>query len=443
MKFYVKSKLSENVSKTPEGFLLCRNVILTHTGPLLYTKGEHPFEDQNDVIITRTPAELFSIKTKASFEGKDITIEHPEDFIDTENYQQLTNGVMFNLRKHSEKVDVDGEMFEALACDFLIKSAEAIEWFEDGGREVSLGYEADWELLEDGKGVHTNIKGNHCALVEAGRAGVNCAIQDSKKERTMTKELAEKFQKMFGKKVEDAIAEKEKEEADKAKDAEKAKDQKISDLEAMVKDLIAKVEGKDKTKDEDKKDKESKDESEDPSAARLAKIEEMLSKLMEKIAGVNSEDEGDSETDEVVAEDEDEDEDDSEGEEANDEECEDEDGSEKVKDSLLSKAEILSPGIQKSKDMVKQALKKAYSSTDGKKVIDSLTNGKGVEKLTGEAELIVFNAAAAALKTKRSNDYASTKVVTIDSFPALAGKNKGSMTPEMINEQNRKFYNNK
>jgi hypothetical protein len=72
MKFFIKTKLSENISETPEGFLLCRNVPLTHTGALVYQKGEHPFDDVNgEMTITRTSDELFSpLNTRLSLLGQ-------------------------------------------------------------------------------------------------------------------------------------------------------------------------------------------------------------------------------------------------------------------------------------------------------------------------------------------------------------------------------------
>ena len=48
MKYFIKTKLSENISETPEGFLLCKNVLLTHTGELKYAPGEHPFDEVNE-----------------------------------------------------------------------------------------------------------------------------------------------------------------------------------------------------------------------------------------------------------------------------------------------------------------------------------------------------------------------------------------------------------
>jgi hypothetical protein len=440
MKFYVKTKLSKNISKTPEGFLLCRNIRLTHTGALRYVHPEHPFgEKYPEVIIKRSPEELFSEATMASFEGKDITIQHPEDFVSPENYQELTHGVLFNIRKSGEQVEVEGEMVDVMLGDALIKSKSAIKLVEeDGEREVSLGYEAAWELISDEEGRHSKIRGNHCAIVSEGRAGKHCAINDHKKEKTFM-DLKEKFKKLFGKSLDEAVAEKEKEE-EKAKDEAEAKEK--EEAEKKAKD------------EEEKKKKESESEDEDESSdleKRLEKVEGMLEKLLKKLDG-SSEDEDkdkdkneDEESEEVV-EDEDEDEeseDESEGcdEDGSEDELEKEDEKKDKASDTMSRAEILAPGIKKTKDIMSKALATAYKTKDGKKVIDSLTGGKEPSKLPKEGVQAVFVAAAEMMKTKRVNDFAVAKIMTIDSFPALKGT--AIKTPEEINKQNAEFYNSK
>ena len=58
-------------------------------------------------------------------------------------------------------------------------------------REVSCGYDADYEQTSPGKGKQSNIIGNHLALVDQGRAGHAYAIQDHKGAKKMD------FKKMF------------------------------------------------------------------------------------------------------------------------------------------------------------------------------------------------------------------------------------------------------
>lgn len=395
----------------------------------------------------------------ASFEGKDITIQHPDEFVGPDNYQELTHGVMFNIRKGSEQIEVDDEMVDPLLGDFLIKSSEAIELVKAGEREVSLGYEAAWELISDEEGRHSKIRGNHCAIVSEGRAGNYCAITDHKKENElMGKEALEKFKKLHGKTVDEAIKEKEAEIAAKAKDSTlaakfkklfgKSVDEAIEEKEKKSEDEEEEKEKEEKPKP--KKKEESEDESEEEQSkedekmkglsSRLDKVEGMLEKLLEKLSASDESEDEESEE----SEDEDESEVVSEDEESEDEMCEDEGSEEEKKpkaNDTLSRAEILAPGIKKSKDIMSKALAKAYKTADGKKVIDALTGGKNPSTLPKTGVQAVFVAAAEMMKTKRVADHASQRITTIDSFPALKGT--AVKTPQEINEMNAKFYNKK
>ena len=51
---------------------------------------------------------------------------------------------------------------------------------EDGKREISCGYDCDYEIDDTGKIYQVNIRGNHIALVDEGRAGHNVRIKDNK-----------------------------------------------------------------------------------------------------------------------------------------------------------------------------------------------------------------------------------------------------------------------
>jgi hypothetical protein len=380
--------------------------------------------------MKREPSELFSPATLASFEGKDVTVQHPEDFVSPDNYQELTNGVLLNVREGKEEIEVEGEKVFPMLGDMLIKAAEAIELVKAGMREVSLGYDAFWELVADGEGRHSKIIGNHCALVDEGRAGKFCAITDSKKENEMfTKEQFESFKKIFkGKSLDEVMKDEEK----KAKDAEEAEKKKEDDDK--------------KTKDaEEAEKKKGNDEKIEKLSSDVAALSKSVGDLLEALKGEKKEeskDEEDSEeSEEIVAEDEESEEDESED-EGSEEDLEDKKKDKKTGDSaLLSKAEILAPGIKQSKDIKKVALATAYKTADGKKIIDTLTGGKKLAEISGDAENAIFNAASEMMKAKRVKDHAAERITTIDSFPSLKGE--GSKTAEDINKQNAAFYNSK
>jgi hypothetical protein len=177
MRFYVEEQLSEHMAETPEGFLLCLGVPITRTGEFLYKANEVPVEADRSGMITikRFEEDVFDEKAMKSFEGKPVTINHPSGFVGPENWAGLAHGHLQNVRRG------DREQKDMLVADMLITTAEAIELVKSGLREVSCGYDAEYEQLEEGVGKQKDIVGNHVALVMKGRAGSRCAIGDTGK----------------------------------------------------------------------------------------------------------------------------------------------------------------------------------------------------------------------------------------------------------------------
>lgn len=291
-KFYTPTKLSENIRETPEGFLLCLNVPIARTGWMEYGPDETPIETGEDglVHIYRSEDEVFRPQTIASFEGKDVTVKHPKDFVNPDNWNYLSKGIAQNVRRADAK-DADGEY--SLLADLLIKDSFTIKLVKAGLREVSCGYEAEYEQTSDGKGIQTNIVGNHIALVEQGRAGSNYAINDHKWKVPMFKELKEKL-KVLSRTVDEAAAKEDKEEKAKDEDMEekeKSKDAAAYDeLVKMVKDLGEKLEGMSKPKDEaSEKDKEEKSKDADKEEKESeSKDDDGMSELMERVKALEA-----------------------------------------------------------------------------------------------------------------------------------------------------------
>lgn len=186
--YYTTSQLSEHMEFTPEGYLLCIGVPIARTGALEYLPEEVPEElaetaSGPTVLVYRNPEDVFSEATIASYEGKDVTVDHPDDFVTPQTWRELTVGHAQNVRPG------EGKDADLLLADLLIKDQDAIDLIlppqpEDGGtpeeplREVSCGYDADYELVASGIGKQSNIIGNHIALVPHGRCGTRCAIRD-------------------------------------------------------------------------------------------------------------------------------------------------------------------------------------------------------------------------------------------------------------------------
>jgi len=438
MKFYAPVKLSENIHVTPEGYLLCVGVAIARTGDMIYGPNETPLKVGADgkVIVSRDEADVFHEDTIASFEGKPLTIGHPNDFVDPSNWSLLSKGIIQNVRRGKDDQKDD------LIADILITDLLAIGLVKNGLREVSCGYEAEYIQTEEGRGIQKSIIGNHLALVEQGRAGAEYAINDSKNGKgvpVMKKTFSEKLKAIFARVADEA--EKMDDEAP-AVAAEKKDDKKVDDAAAMYgdimnmcKDLMGKIEAMAKPKDAEapvveKKAEEKQGDEESPAEKtmedRLKAVEMALAKIMEKEAveeqGDESAVEKEVESDDAAAE----------GEEKKDK-SEDEEEVELTGDTA-SRAEILAPGIARTKDVKVKALKKAYETKDGKKIIEALNGGKAPAFDSAANVDMLFIAASEILRQSRDEDMAKTRRTVRDN------ETPGVMTAEKLNEIHAKHY---
>lgn len=180
MKAFYGSRISENMTKTPEGFLICHNVPIARTGWYDYLAEEIGVQNSGSMKIVkvyRSPEEVFSKRAMASFEGKPTTDEHPPDLLTPKNSEIFTKGAVQNVRQSSNEKDL-------LLADLIIYNEDLIREIEkEGKREVSCGYECNYIDNGDGTYSQVNICGNHVAVVEAGRAGGRVAIKDSRIEK--------------------------------------------------------------------------------------------------------------------------------------------------------------------------------------------------------------------------------------------------------------------
>lgn len=382
-KYYSVAQLSERISETPEGFLICEGVAITRTGDLLYAPNETPIdaEGKNYVTISRTIEDIHNPETIASFEGKPVTINHPDDFVTPETWKELAVGIIQNVRAGT------GEDEDKLLADLLITDFEAIEAVKSNRlREVSCGYEAEYVDDGDGKGRQKNILGNHVALVQSGRCGSECAIFDHapKALEVHSMSMLEKLKSAIGKALDEAMPEAG--EGDKEVMDLNTLGAKIADLEAQM--------------------------ANPELGERIAKLEEAIAKLigmenMDKVAG-----------DEVAKD----------MEAGAEDMCKDAD--------TLARAEILVAGIAPTADVKVKALTAYASTADGKAVIDSLLAGKTFD--TADKDML-FIAASELVKANRASKLAGVRV----SLDSLTGLRAGEMTPEKINQMNAEKYGKK
>jgi hypothetical protein len=108
----------------------------------------------------------------ASFEGAIFCDEHPPNDVTTQNVQHLQRGFVKDVRRGT------GEDADKILADVIVTDPITIAAIEDGKREISCGYKCDYKQAENGAICQCNIRGNHVALVDSGRAGKDVAIKD-------------------------------------------------------------------------------------------------------------------------------------------------------------------------------------------------------------------------------------------------------------------------
>lgn len=166
MKILASEKLSEHKFKDNNGYLICTDCILSRTGKQTYKKDE-VFKDGSDekIEVNRTEDEVFSTKSLASFENCPVCINHPDCDVNPENHNELSVGFVRNVRKG----EYEGQ--PVMIADLVITDAKAIDLVESGEMtELSCGYDCD--ITDENNPQQINIRGNHVALCEQGRAGI-------------------------------------------------------------------------------------------------------------------------------------------------------------------------------------------------------------------------------------------------------------------------------
>lgn len=155
---------------------------VARAGVQQYTAQELGLTDRppNELInVYRPPEEVFKPESLASYDNCDITLQHPDDFVDSKTYKTVSVG-------HATS---PGRRFgDFVVVDLLIKDQAAIDAINAGTAELSAGYSADY-LYQPGiapcgtphEFIQTGIFVNHTALCDSARAGHLARLFDSKK----------------------------------------------------------------------------------------------------------------------------------------------------------------------------------------------------------------------------------------------------------------------
>lgn len=185
-KAYFGSRISDHILKTPEGFLICKDVPIARTGTQQY-RGSEFGAPVGDALynVQRPEAEVFDRAAVASFEGKPVCDEHPEEDVTPDNYGRYMKGVCRDVRRG------DGDLSNCLVADLVIYDADLINKIEAGKREISCGYDCLWNPTSDSSYDQLGIRGNHVAVVDKGRAGHKVAIRDTAVDKKGGKTMSE------------------------------------------------------------------------------------------------------------------------------------------------------------------------------------------------------------------------------------------------------------
>lgn len=173
--------------KTPQGFLICKDVTLAKPMVKEYYAGELGIVDgyeATDVIGIYTPSDvLFGQSVIDGFTASDVVMMHPKgNQLNSENYREHIIGTAKNVRADNGY----------LIADLTIKDKWAIEAIEyDDIKQISLGYAAELDMTagetETGQAYHGQWVGmvaDHVAVVREGRCGDDCKIGDKQTVKT-------------------------------------------------------------------------------------------------------------------------------------------------------------------------------------------------------------------------------------------------------------------
>lgn len=184
MKFTDNIALS-GVRLTRDGYLAA-SAKVSRTGIQQYHGSEIGRPDLGLVNVYRPESSVFHKDSMASFVGKPITDNHPNEIVNSENHSKYSRGQI------GEEVARDGE---AVRISLALMDQSLIDKVIAGTRELSVGYRSELEwgdgVAPDGtpyQAIQKNIFVDHVAVVKRGRAGHDFRIgddaNDSVKEHT-------------------------------------------------------------------------------------------------------------------------------------------------------------------------------------------------------------------------------------------------------------------
>lgn len=158
-----------------DGYLVA-DAKVARTGIQRYLGSEVGRPDIPFVDVFRPESEVFKDTTLASFAHRPVTNDHPPEAVTADNWSKYARG------QTDGEIKRDGDF---IRVPLMVADAAAIKQIDGGKRELSAGYTCDlkWEAGSYNgtkyDAIQTNIRANHIAIVQRGRAGKDCRIGDS------------------------------------------------------------------------------------------------------------------------------------------------------------------------------------------------------------------------------------------------------------------------
>jgi hypothetical protein len=176
LKFEDRADASD-IRITDDGYLVA-DVRCAKVGVQQYMASDVGLPGHGLVSVYRPESTVFNKDSLATFAGKPVTLKHPPELVNAENWKKYAVGDV------GEDILRDGEF---IRVPIKLMDAAAIEAVKNGTREISMGYSCDIKH-EDGvtpEGQEYNavqvgpIRINHLAIVDKARGGSKLRIGDS------------------------------------------------------------------------------------------------------------------------------------------------------------------------------------------------------------------------------------------------------------------------
>ena len=167
---------TSTVRRTADGYLVA-DARVARTGVQEYLGSELGKHDMPIVRVYRPDSSVFAQDAMHSYAHRPVTNNHPATQVSASNWKDTAVG------NTGGEVVRDGEF---VRVPLVLMDGAAIADYEDGKRELSMGYDAaiEWQdgVAPDGtpyQAIVTSMKMNHLALVDRARGGEQLRIGDS------------------------------------------------------------------------------------------------------------------------------------------------------------------------------------------------------------------------------------------------------------------------